>query len=86
MNSWSLFLQYKSYAISYFSLNFLSNFSNGTFKPVIDTVLPFSEIRTAHEMMESNKINGKIVLQVRDSDDVREELWPLWILRALTLQ
>ena len=34
--------------------------------PVIDTVLPFTEIRKAHEMMEANQNNGKIVLEVHE--------------------
>jgi NADPH:quinone reductase len=38
-------------------------FDAGRLKPVIDRVFPFSEIRAAHELMESNKTFGKIVLR-----------------------
>jgi NADPH:quinone reductase-like Zn-dependent oxidoreductase len=33
-------------------------------EPVIGQILPFDEITVAHEMMEENKANGKIVIQV----------------------
>ena len=36
---------------------------NGTIKPVVSTVLPLSEIRKAHEMIEAKHTRGKIVLQ-----------------------
>jgi NADPH:quinone reductase-like Zn-dependent oxidoreductase len=32
-------------------------------RPVIDRVVPFAEIRAAHELMESNATFGKIVLR-----------------------
>ena len=38
-------------------------FEDGRFKPVVDRVVPFEEIRTAHQLMESNKTFGKIVLR-----------------------
>ena len=38
-------------------------FETGKLRPVIDRVFPFSEIRAAHELMESNKTFGKIVLR-----------------------
>jgi NADPH:quinone reductase-like Zn-dependent oxidoreductase len=38
-------------------------FESGRLKPVIDRVFPFAEIRAAHELMESNKTFGKIVLR-----------------------
>ena len=37
---------------------------NGTIKPVVSTVLPLSEIRKAHELIEAKHTRGKIVLQV----------------------
>jgi len=36
--------------------------ANGTFKPVIDRVLPLSRVREAHELLESRAVLGKIVL------------------------
>jgi NADPH:quinone reductase-like Zn-dependent oxidoreductase len=38
-------------------------FENGKLRPVVDRVFPFSEIRAAHERMESNATFGKIVLR-----------------------
>jgi NADPH2:quinone reductase len=38
-------------------------FESGKLRPVVDRVLSFSEIRAAHELMESNKTFGKIVLR-----------------------
>lgn len=37
----------------------------GRLKPVVQTVLPLTEVRKAHEMSESGHTRGKIVLQVR---------------------
>jgi putative PIG3 family NAD(P)H quinone oxidoreductase len=38
-------------------------FEAGRLKPVVDRVFSFDEIRAAHELMESNKTFGKIVLR-----------------------
>jgi NADPH:quinone reductase-like Zn-dependent oxidoreductase len=38
-------------------------FEDGRFKPVVDRVFPFDEIRAAHALMESNETFGKIVLR-----------------------
>ncbi|MEO8578955.1 MAG: NAD(P)H-quinone oxidoreductase [Gemmatimonadales bacterium] len=38
-------------------------FDQGKLKPVVDRVMSFSEIRAAHELMESNETFGKIVLR-----------------------
>ena len=45
------------------SEHLLPLFDAGRLKPVVDRVFPFSEIRAAHELMESNKTFGKIVLR-----------------------
>jgi NADPH:quinone reductase-like Zn-dependent oxidoreductase len=37
--------------------------ANGTIKPVVSKVLPLSEIRKAHELIEAKHTRGKIVLQ-----------------------
>jgi len=37
-------------------------FERGVLKPVVDSVLPMDDIRTAHERMENNDSFGKIVL------------------------
>jgi putative PIG3 family NAD(P)H quinone oxidoreductase len=38
-------------------------FETGRITPVVDRVMPFTEIRAAHELMESNETFGKIVLR-----------------------
>ena len=38
-------------------------FETGKLRPVVDRVFSFSEIRAAHQLMESNKTFGKIVLR-----------------------
>jgi NADPH2:quinone reductase len=38
-------------------------FETGKLRPVVDRVLSFSEVRAAHDLMESNKTFGKIVLR-----------------------
>lgn len=38
--------------------------ASGTIKPVVSTILPLSEIRKAHELIEAEHTRGKIVLQV----------------------
>jgi NADPH:quinone reductase-like Zn-dependent oxidoreductase len=38
--------------------------ASGTIKPVVSAVLPLSEIRKAHDMIEGKHARGKIVLQV----------------------
>jgi NADPH:quinone reductase-like Zn-dependent oxidoreductase len=39
---------------------------SGKVKPFVETVLPLSEARQAHEMSKSGRTRGKIVLQVVD--------------------
>jgi putative PIG3 family NAD(P)H quinone oxidoreductase len=46
-----------------FSQRVLPLFEAGHLKPVIDRVLSFSDVRAAHERMESNESFGKIVLR-----------------------
>jgi NADPH2:quinone reductase len=46
-----------------FSERVVPLFDAGRIKPVVDRVLPFSEIRSAHKLMESNETFGKIVLR-----------------------
>ncbi|RUS90761.1 hypothetical protein EGW08_001472 [Elysia chlorotica] len=67
-------LEYKSSLVRDFSQLALPRFENGTFKPVVQTVLPLSDIAKAHTMMEANKTLGKIVLQVHENDSIKEEL------------
>lgn len=39
-------------------------FANGTFKAVVDTVMPISELVRAHEMIDERKHFGKVILEV----------------------
>ncbi len=36
--------------------------ADGTYKPVVDRILPLSKVREAHELLESRAVLGKIVL------------------------
>ena len=45
-----------------FSERIVPLFDAGRLRPVVDRVFPFDEIRDAHELMESNRSFGKIVL------------------------
>jgi NADPH:quinone reductase-like Zn-dependent oxidoreductase len=40
----------------------------GRLKPIIATVLPLSDIRQAHELIETRRTKGKIVLEITGSD------------------
>lgn len=46
-----------------FAMRAIPMFETGLLQPVIDCVMPFAEIRAAHELMESNETFGKIVLR-----------------------
>ena len=46
-----------------FSERIVPFFEGGQLRPVIDRVFSFAEIRAAHELMESNRTFGKIVLR-----------------------
>ena len=46
-----------------FSERVIPLFDAGKLRPVVDRVLPFGEIRSAHELMHSNETFGKIVLR-----------------------
>ncbi|KAB5572710.1 hypothetical protein GE09DRAFT_681324 [Coniochaeta sp. 2T2.1] len=43
---------------------YLPLFESGEFKIYVDTVMPWEEIRTAHELMENNDTRGKIICTV----------------------
>ncbi|MFL2771238.1 MAG: zinc-binding alcohol dehydrogenase family protein [Rhodospirillaceae bacterium] len=42
----------------------LAKFNDGTFKPVIDTILPVSEVAKAHKMIGDRKHFGKVILAI----------------------
>jgi len=64
--------QYKTELVSSFSDAALKKFSEGLFRPVISSVLPFTKVVEAHRLMESNVNAGKIVLEVISSSDKSE--------------
>jgi NADPH:quinone reductase-like Zn-dependent oxidoreductase len=45
---------------------------SGKLAPVIDRILPFSEVRRAHELSQSGHTRGKIVLRVKNGDGTLE--------------
>ncbi|XP_005096625.2 quinone oxidoreductase PIG3 [Aplysia californica] len=59
-------VEYKKQLVQEFSNLSTPLFESGAFKPIVDTVLPLSEISQAHKLMESNTNMGKIVLKVSD--------------------
>jgi tumor protein p53-inducible protein 3 len=48
-----------------FRRNYLSWFDDGRLRPVIDSIVPLEEADRAHERMEQNLNQGKIVLELR---------------------
>lgn len=56
-------LEEKAALTQSFARDVLHKFASGALKPVIDTILPMTEIRAAHKHMESDATFGKIVLQ-----------------------
>jgi NADPH:quinone reductase-like Zn-dependent oxidoreductase len=46
---------------------------SGKLAPVIDRILPFSEVRRAHELSKSGHTHGKIVLRVSNGDGTFEK-------------
>ena len=57
-------LDYKIDLTQDFYSHHWSDFATGGLKPVIDSIFPFSEVKQAHERMEQNKNQGKIILTV----------------------
>ncbi len=55
---------YKAKLTKEFALWALPLFQSGSLKPVISKVLPWSEVSSAHQMMEKNENTGKIVLTI----------------------
>ncbi|ESO83412.1 hypothetical protein LOTGIDRAFT_169276 [Lottia gigantea] len=60
-------VQYKKELIDNFSKMVLPNFESGKLQVVIDTVMPLSNLAEAHSLMEANKNNGKIIIQVDEN-------------------
>ncbi|GFS12378.1 quinone oxidoreductase PIG3 [Elysia marginata] len=67
-------LEYKTSLVTDFSQLAMPKFADGTFQPIVQTVLPLSDIAKAHSLMEANKTLGKIVLEVYGKDVKKDEL------------
>jgi len=50
--------------VAAFQSRFLPEFGRGRLAPQIDRLYPWSEVRAAHERMEQNQNQGKIVLEI----------------------
>ena len=69
-----VFSQFKSSLVRDFSQLALPRFEDGTFQPIVQKILPLSDIAKAHTLMEANKTLGKIVLKVHEDDTIKDEL------------
>lgn len=59
---------YKARLVSEFALYSLPLFSNGSARPVIDSVFKWKDVMLAHDRMKANQNSGKIVLEIRPED------------------
>lgn len=57
-------LDYRVKLSQEFIAKYSEQFSSGELKPVLDRVMPWSEVKAAHERIEANLNVGKIVLRV----------------------
>ncbi len=56
---------YEPVTLPDFRARALPKFADGTFVPVVDTVLPVRDVVAAHAMIDSRKHYGKVILEVR---------------------
>lgn len=57
-------IEYKHDLIQTFLNRFGADLDQGSIRPVIDSVFPITDIAAAHELMESNKNAGKIIINI----------------------
>lgn len=57
-------LEYKIRLTQQFADLTLSSFATGRLRPVIAATMPWTEVKAAHQMMETNSNAGKIVLEI----------------------
>lgn len=55
---------YKSHLVEEFSRFALSRFESGAIKPIVHSVLPWTEAKAAHAKLKDNQVFGKIVLSI----------------------
>ena len=49
-------------------LEFLNGLiENGKFRPIIDNIFPWHEVKTAHDTSEAGHVRGKLVLQIKEA-------------------
>jgi len=58
-------IQYKSELIKDFSQQCLPLFETGKLSPVVDRVFNWHEVENAHQYMQSNRNQGKIILEIK---------------------
>ena len=58
----------KAAAAQLFAAQVVPLLAHGAVRPVIDSVFDLSDVRAAHERMESNQSFGKIVLRVTSDE------------------
>ena len=58
-------IEYKHDLINALMDSFSAELDQGAIKPVIDSMFPLEDIAAAHDLMESNKNAGKIIIKVR---------------------
>lgn len=59
-------LDYKAALVARFKKDILPLFDTGQLQPVIDRIYDWSDANEAHQYMESNRSQGKIILRVQD--------------------
>ncbi|XP_071113105.1 quinone oxidoreductase PIG3-like [Haliotis cracherodii] len=67
-------LEYKTKLVGNFTEKVLPHFKSGSVKPIVFTTFPLEKIGDAHKMMEENKNTGKIVIEVVQDTDKKDEL------------
>lgn len=55
---------YKADLVSRFAADILPGLADGSYAPVVDSVMPLEDVQGAHDHMESNATTGKILLRV----------------------
>jgi NADPH2:quinone reductase len=63
---------FKAQLVRSFTEECIPALARGDLKPVIETSFDLSEMRQAHELMESNATIGKIVITVKHEDDDKQ--------------
>lgn len=57
-------LSYRCALVADFKKRYWDKLQDGSLRPIIDRIFPWNEVRQAHEYMETNSNQGKIILKV----------------------